>query len=76
MISDTTTAWFKWMGTGLTVMGAVATSLGLDPLNVYLLNAGAAVWLVAALRMREASLIAVNGMLLAIYIVGTILRQL
>lgn len=76
MTAAITTTWFKWMGTGLTVIGAMATSLGLDPLNVYLLNAGAAVWLVAAVQMREASLIAVNGMLLAIYIVGTILRQL
>jgi hypothetical protein len=67
---------FKWLGTALTVLGAAATSLGLDPLNVYLLNAGALTWLVAAVRMREASLIAVNGLLLLIYVVGTILRQL
>lgn len=70
------TSIFKWLGTTLTVLGAAATSLGLDPLNVYLLNAGALTWLVAAVRMREASLIAVNGLLLLIYVVGTILRQL
>lgn len=66
----------KWTGTTLTILGALLTSLGIDPLNVYMLNAGAAVWLVAAYRMREPSLIAVNGILLAIYVVGTIFRLL
>jgi hypothetical protein len=70
------TAICKWTGTTLTIIGALLTSLGIDPLNVYMLNAGAAVWLVAAYRMREPSLIAVNGILLAIYVVGTVFRLL
>jgi len=66
----------KWTGTTFTILGALLTSLGVDPLNVYLLNIGAAVWLVAAYRMREPSLIAVNGILLAIYAIGTLFRLL
>ena len=66
----------KWTGTTLTIIGALLTALGIDPLNVYMLNAGAAVWLVAAYRMREPSLIAVNAILLAIYVIGTVFRLL
>jgi hypothetical protein len=64
----------KWVGTALTIAGAVATSLALDPLNVYLFNAGALTWLAAAIRMKEKSLIVVNAGLLAVYIFGVIYR--
>jgi hypothetical protein len=64
----------KWVGTALTIAGAVATSLALDPLNVYLFNAGAVTWLAAAIRMKEKSLIVVNAGLLAVYIFGVIYR--
>ena len=65
---------FKWLGTTFTILGALFTTLGLDPVNVYAFNLGAVLWLIAAVRMREASLIAVNAALLAIYFVGFILR--
>lgn len=65
---------FKWLGTTFTILGALFTTLGLDPVNVYAFNLGAVLWLIAAIRMREASLIAVNAALLAIYFVGFILR--
>ena len=64
----------KWVGTTFTIGGAAATSAGIDPLNVILFNVGAVIWLIAAVRMREASLIAVNAGLLAIYLVGAIVR--
>ncbi len=64
----------KWVGTALTIAGAIATSLALDPLNVYLFNAGALTWLAAAIRMKEKSLIVVNAGLLAVYIFGVIYR--
>lgn len=64
----------KWVGTSLTIGGAAATAAGMDPLNVILFNLGSIVWLAAAVRMREASLIAVNAGLLAIYLVGAIIR--
>jgi hypothetical protein len=64
----------KWLGTSFTLAGALATSLALDPLNVYLFNAGAVTWLIAAIRMKESSLIVVNAGLLLIYIYGIIHR--
>jgi hypothetical protein len=64
----------KWLGTAFTLAGALATSLALDPLNVYLFNAGAVTWLIAAIRMKESSLIVVNAGLLLIYIYGIIHR--
>jgi hypothetical protein len=64
----------KWVGTALTIAGAIATSLALDPLNVYLFNAGALTWLAAAIRMKEKSLIVVNAGLLAVYMFGVIYR--
>lgn len=64
----------KWVGTALTIGGALMTAIDVDPLNIYLFNAGALVWLIAAVRMRELSLIVVNGALLTIYLIGLILR--
>ena len=64
----------KWVGTVLTVGGALMTAVDVDPLNIYLFNAGALAWLIAAVRMKELSLIVVNGALLTIYVIGFILR--
>ena len=68
------TDYLKWLGTGFTVVGALLTSLAIDPYNVLAFNLGAIFWLWAALRMREPSLIAVNAALLTIYVFGSILR--
>jgi len=65
----------KWFGTALTIGGAVATALVIDPLNVYLFNAGAVTWLWAAIRMKEKSLIVVNAGLLAVYLFGIFYRM-
>lgn len=67
---------FKWLGTGFTLAGAIATALAFDPLNVLLFNLGSLSWLIAAVRMRDNSLIAVNSGLLAIYFVGFLIRIL
>jgi hypothetical protein len=66
----------KWLGTAFTLAGAIATSLAIDPLNVYLFNAGAATWLVAAIRMKEISLIVVNAGLLVVYMFGVFYRMI
>lgn len=66
----------KWLGTALTIAGAVATALAIDPLNVYLFNAGAVTWLLAAIRMKEKSLIVVNAGLLAVYLFGIFYRMI
>ena len=60
----------KWSGMLCVVLGALATSMRIDPANIYLLNAGAFLYLVWAVRIRELNLIIVNAVLLAIYIVG------
>jgi hypothetical protein len=65
----------KWLGTSFTILGALLTSLGsFDPYNVIAFNLGAVFWLWASIRMREASLITVNAVLLTIYVIGTIIR--
>ena len=65
----------KGLGTGFTILGALLTSLGnWDPYNVAAFNLGAIFWLWASIRMREASLITVNAVLLTIYVFGTIIR--
>ena len=54
----------------LVIAGALCTSFRIDPLNIYLLNAGATVYLVWAMRIKEMNLVIVNAVLLAIYAVG------
>lgn len=68
--------WFKWAGTGFTLVGAIATALAFDPLNVFMFNFGALSWLIASIRMRDMSLMAVNSGLLAIYFIGFLIRVL
>ena len=60
----------KWLGCATVVAGALCTSLRIDPLNIYFLNAGALLYLLWALRIGEKNLIVVNAVLLALYIVG------
>jgi hypothetical protein len=60
----------KWMGCATVVLGALCTSLRIDPLNIYFLNAGALLYLIWAVRIREKNLIVVNAVLLALYVVG------
>ena len=60
----------KWMGCATVVLGALCTSLRIDPVNIYLLNVGALAYLIWAIRVRELNLIIVNAVLLAVYIVG------
>jgi hypothetical protein len=60
----------KWTACAVTLAGALCTALRIDPLNIYLLNAGALIYLVWSLRIREWSLVTINAGLLAIYVVG------
>ncbi len=60
----------KWAGCVTVCAGALATSLRVDPLNIWLLNAGALIYLIWSIRIKEANLIVVNGILLALYIIG------
>ncbi len=67
---------FKWSGTAFTLAGAIATALAFDPLNVLLFNFGSLAWLIAAIKMKDNSLMAVNSGLLAIYFIGFLIRIL
>ena len=66
----TFTRLLAWTGTALVLAGAVATSLRIDPLNIYLLNIGSASFLWWAWRIQDRAMLAVNGGLLLIYLAG------
>lgn len=66
----------KWLATLLTILGALAITHGLDPLNIYLLNVASILWIIWALRIGERSIIVVNAAMLVIYGYGLIIRLL
>jgi hypothetical protein len=65
----------KWVACAVTLVGALCTSLQIDPLNIWLLNLGALLYLVWSVRIREWSLVTINAGLLLIYIVGIFVRS-
>jgi hypothetical protein len=65
-----TNFYIKWIACAITLAGALCTSLRIDPINIYLLNGGALLYLIWSLRIREWNLVAINGGLLTIYGVG------
>lgn len=64
----------KWTACAVTLAGAVATSLQMDPVNILLLNTGAVLYLMWAWRIREWNLIVINIALITIYVVGLLIR--
>jgi uncharacterized membrane protein len=64
----------KWSACVLTMCGAVATTQGIDPANVFLLTIGGTLYLIWSIRIREWNLIVVNIAMLMIYGYGTVLR--
>ena len=64
----------KWIGTASTIVGALATAGGFDPINIIAFNLGSVFWLLAAIRMKDAALMSVNAGLLGIYALGAIVR--
>ena len=64
----------KWIGTAATIVGALATAGGFDPINIIAFNLGAVFWLLASIRMKDAALMSVNAGLLGIYALGAIVR--
>lgn len=62
--------YLKWVATVVTLVGAVCTSFRLDPLNIYLLNAGAFLFLIWSVRIKDTALIVVNTGLLLAYFLG------
>lgn len=64
----------KWIATFVTLGGALATALMIDPLNIWLLNLGALMFLTWGFLIKEKAMVAVNFGLLAIYVFGLIYR--
>ena len=62
--------YLKWSACVVTLIGAVLTSLRIDPENIYLLNAGAVLYFVWGYRIREWNLIVINAGFIAIYAIG------
>ena len=62
--------YLKWSACIITLIGAVLTSLRIDPLNIYLLNTGAVLYFVWGYRIREWNLIVINAGFILIYTVG------
>ena len=71
-----TVFYLKWLATFVTIVGAVCTSINLYPLGPALLNVGAFLWLIVAIKWREWSLIVINATLLAIYTIGLLVKLL
>ena len=70
MLTNQFNFYLKWLACGVTFAGALCTSLRIDPLNIYLLNAGAVLYLAWGYRIREWNLVAINSGLLIIYLYG------
>jgi hypothetical protein len=64
----------KWIATAVTLCGAMATALMYDPLNIYLLNLGAVLFLVWGVLIKDKAMITVNAGLLATYVLGIFVR--
>ena len=64
----------KWLATVVTLAGAIATALMYDPLNIYLLNLGAFLFLVWGFMIKDKAMITVNAGLLIIYFIGIMVR--
>ena len=62
--------YLKWSACIVTLIGAVLTSLRIDPMNIYLLNLGAMLYFVWGYRIREWNLIVINAGFILIYAVG------
>jgi hypothetical protein len=62
--------YLKWIATVVTLAGALCTSFRIDPMNIYLLNAGAFLFLIWSIRIKDSAMIAVNIGLLLIYVIG------
>lgn len=64
----------KWIATIVALLGAIATTLKFDPLNIWLLNLAAFLFLIWGCLIRDKAMITVNAGMLLIYIFGIYVR--
>ena len=62
--------YLKWSACIITLIGAVLTSLRIDPANIYFLNCGAILYFIWGHRIREWNLIVINAGFILIYAWG------
>jgi hypothetical protein len=66
----------KWVATVITIAGAVCTAAMIDPLNIWLLNLGAFLFMIWGFLIKEKAMVAVNAGLLLVYIGGILYRMI
>ena len=60
----------EWVATLCVIVSATLVAFHIEPINIYVLNVGAFLWLVWAIRVKKKSLIILNGYNLIIYFAG------
>jgi hypothetical protein len=65
----------EWSACAVTIAGAACTAANWDPLNIYLLNLGAILYLIWSVRVKIVSLVLINSVLLFIYLYGAAMRS-
>ena len=65
----------KWIATAVTLGGALATTMMLDPMNIWLLNLGALLFFVWGYMIRDKAIMTVNFGLIIIYVFGILFRM-
>ena len=60
----------KWIGTGCVIVAAGARSFEIHTVDLILSIVGASIWGYAAYKMQDKALLAVNGFITAILLVG------
>ena len=63
-----------WIGCVVVLVGATATSLDIDPLNVYAFNLGALIYGIWGYRTKQWNQVVVNALLVIIYTFGAAYR--
>jgi hypothetical protein len=64
----------KWIAVVICIGGALATSFRFDPINIYLLNISAFLFLIWAVMIRDKGMITVNFGLLVCYVIGLFVK--
>lgn len=66
----------EWTACAITIAGAFCTAADWDPMNIYLLNLGAVLYLIWSVRVKIISLVLINVALLLIYVYGFLVRHI
>ena len=65
-----------WIGCFVVSIGAIATSLDIDPLNVYAFNLGSIIYATWGYRTKHWNQVVVNIILITIYTFGIVYRMI